>query len=402
VRSLVAELPDSPEAAGLRFAACLSILNFGGWRMGMPEDEIAAVYADGRTAAEQLGQPQMVGAMIIANGVTRGMLGYVEEAIAFADEARAIAVECADTELLAVTLGVTYWLGLGGRLAEALARVEELIELARGDPNLGRATMGFSAHAWATLWRGQVLGDLGQLGEARIALDDAVRLARDYEDLETLGWALGTQAGIAWLIGDPADSLACAREAAEIAERSGSSFSRVAAYLELAYAHNVRAESGEAKTAAERALEIIHEARTGLQYEPLVLTSLAQAKAADGDYPGAVQAAEEAIRLARERGTRVYEINGSFTLARALRGRDGAVARDRATELLADAMSLANECGAAGHIPYVHVELAELSRLDDDEEGYERELREAQRQFEEIGATGRAAEVASQLAALPA
>ena len=57
VRSLVRDLPDTDETAGLRLGACISILNFGGWRMGMPEDEIAEVYADGRAVAERLNQP---------------------------------------------------------------------------------------------------------------------------------------------------------------------------------------------------------------------------------------------------------------------------------------------------------------------------------------------------------
>lgn len=65
-------------------------------------------------------------------------------------------------------------------------------------------------------------------------------------------------------------------------------------------------------------------------------------------------------------------------------------------------MKILRECGATGHLPFLHAELAELAGLNGDDEGYDCELREAQRLFEETGASGHAAKVATQLAVLPA
>ena len=64
--SLVEQLPDSAEAVELRFSACPSILGFGG-RTGMPEREIAEVYADGRAPGQQLAQAQMIWAWLLQN-----------------------------------------------------------------------------------------------------------------------------------------------------------------------------------------------------------------------------------------------------------------------------------------------------------------------------------------------
>jgi hypothetical protein len=84
-------------------------------------------------------------------------------------------------------------------------------------------------------------------------------------------------------------------------------------------------------------------------------------------------------------------------LARVLLGSGGPAARsDRGA--LARALELARDTGAKSHEPLVHVELAELARQSGDEEGHERELREAHRLFTEIGATGHAERLSAELA----
>jgi hypothetical protein len=110
--------------------------------MGMPEHEVAEVYSDGLAAAEALGQPQMRGVMVASWATARGFLGHVEEAIASADEARSIAEQCSDRELLVVTLASTYWLVIAGRLPQALARAEEMITASRGGPQPGKRHVG--------------------------------------------------------------------------------------------------------------------------------------------------------------------------------------------------------------------------------------------------------------------
>ena len=80
----------------------------------------------------------------------------------------------------------------------------------------------------------------------------------------------------------------------------------------------------------------------------------------------------------------------SLALARVLLGSGGPVAREQIEAALARALELAGDTGAKGFEPLIHVELAELARQSGDEEGHERELREAHRLFTEIGATGHA------------
>ena len=60
-------------------------------------------------------------------------------------------------------------------------------------------------------------------------------------------------------------------------------------------------------------------------------------------------------------------------------------------------LELAGQTGAKAIEPLVHVELAELARQSGDEEGHQRELREAHRLFTEIGASGHAERLAGEL-----
>ena len=68
---------------------------------------------------------------------------------------------------------------------------------------------------------------------------------------------------------------------------------------------------------------------------------------------------------------------------------------------LAEADACLEMSGAKSYEPFLHVERAELARVVGDEVGRQRELREAQRLFVEIGAPIRAEQVAKELS-LPA
>ncbi len=70
-----------------------------------------------------------------------------------------------------------------------------------------------------------------------------------------------------------------------------------------------------------------------------------------------------------------------------------AEALDRASQMI-------EETGANVYRPQVHEERAELARLRGDAAACDRELREAHRDYTEMGATGRAQRVARELAEL--
>jgi ATP/maltotriose-dependent transcriptional regulator MalT len=157
----------------------------------------------------------------------------------------------------------------------------------------------------------------------------------------------------------------------------------------------------EAVEVGEHSLAISRERRTGVQFEPWTLATLAEAYLGRGDGPRARATVEQAVALARERNIKILEPITLVSLARVLLASEGAGARAEVKGALSRALLLAKEMEARSEEPLVHVELGELARLIGDDAGRERELREAHRLFAEIGADRHAAALTSELTAPP-
>jgi hypothetical protein len=132
--------------------------------------------------------------------------------------------------------------------------------------------------------------------------------------------------------------------------------------------------------------------------EGAVLAVMAAAHLGLGDGAKAVATSEEALSVCRRRGTRLFEFSGLLTRIRALRETRGLQAKREIEATLAEAEAWLEMSGAKSYKPFVHVERAELARLNGEEATRERELREAHRLLLEIGAPIRAEQVAKELA----
>jgi class 3 adenylate cyclase/tetratricopeptide (TPR) repeat protein len=391
VRILVRDQPASPEAAGIALVACTWILMLAP-RLGLAEDEAEEIYREARELAAATGEQSAMATVRAAYGQALAMAGRLEDAIASAREARSLAEQAGNLELQ-LSLGPATWLAVAGRNREALAEFDRALEAAGDDFRLGRQVVGFSVVVFATFYRGFVLGELGRLPEARAELEKAVRLARDHDDVECLGWARQGLGILSFSTGEPSDGLGHAREALEIAERLGSSFSRAMARSSLSLAHLAREEHDDALAMAEEGLEIMRETGTGLQYEAVLLRELAAARLGLDDLEGARAAAAEGAATAAAQGARVQEASCRMFLGRALLPER----LDDARAELEHALELAGEDGPV-HIPHVLLTLAELSGLEGDQRERLRQLEQARVLFEQQGATGHARRVAADIA----
>jgi hypothetical protein len=153
----------------------------------------------------------------------------------------------------------------------------------------------------------------------------------------------------------------------------------------------------EAAAAFEEALRLIREDRAGLQLEARWLPLLAEAYLGAGDWDRARSAAEAAITQAEERGMRIQLLDGYLALARVLIATAGASATTEIEQALKKLADLIEETGSRFFEPTLRVERAKLAGLSGDNATRERELREAYRQFVQMGATGRAEHVAREL-----
>ena len=402
VRTLVVTgLPESAETMTLGLVARIWTLRLA-WRLGCTEGEAAAIFAEGKALAERAGDLRSLAMLTVAYAAIRGLTGHVEDWAELGSEALRLAERTGDRGLqLAVRPPPTYALFVLGRLREALATIERGLELAAGDSRLGADTLFVSPYAWSIMTRSFLLAYLGRLKDAVNGLDTAMQLARDQGDVEVLGYTHANRAWLARETGELESALAHAGQAVDIAERMGNAYARTQAYSCLALAHASREEWDQAVEAGEQSLAISRERRTGVQFEPWTLATLADAYLARGDGSRARATAEQAVAIARGSHIKIFEPIALRSLARVLRASEGAGARAEVKAALSRALALAKEMGARSEEPLVHVELAELARVTGDESGRERELREARRIFAEIGADRYAAALTRELSAPP-
>jgi hypothetical protein len=141
----------------------------------------------------------------------------------------------------------------------------------------------------------------------------------------------------------------------------------------------------DAIAAFERALQIARE-QTGAEREAHVLGCLSAAHLGAGDAVSARSVAQEAVALARERGTRMYELCAQLALARALRAQSGASAADDVERCLDRADALVEETGSRVFAPQILEERARLEALCGRIEAARQRLVRSRDRYVEVGA----------------
>ena len=339
VRDLLVDVEQSDEARGVRFAACLWILQLG-WRFGLDERELEEVFGEGRDLAGDDKTSQAL--VFLAHGIAVGMAGDIARAHDLVANCERLAEE-AGNRAIALCSGTAFWLYLRGRLPEARADMERRLPEYGEDVTLGRDVLGFSPYLWAMMWLGStLLPEAGALDEARRLADRAVALSTEHEDLEVLGWAESNYLTWADARGEPGEAFEHGRRGVDFAERLGSPFSRFASYFQMASMHAMREEWEESEGWATRALELLDSTKTGEPYRGQALGVLADAVLARGDVERAAEIAERAVEENVRLGTRAFEARTRRVLGcvRQAQGRD----EDARRELRA-AVVLARECG---------------------------------------------------------
>jgi adenylate cyclase len=397
VRALLDRVPESPETAALRIVSRTQILNLG-WHLGLSDDELESILAEGRALAERSGDLRALGGLYRAYALSTLIAGSVEESAKWFEEAVRLADQTEDLGMKAALQSslilAHVW---AGRLGQAQTSVHELIEQTSADLRLGSEILGYSPYIWAGFIEGTLLVRTGRLDDGAQAFDRALELARKHGDTFVLGHTRHAQSALECFRGNLERARARAREAIEMFERLGSTNQTAYGYLRLGAAQALGREWKESADNLEWALSIARRQRL-LVSEAEILAQLSQAYLGLGHTERALVTAEEAVRSARGRGTKLFECDAQLALARTLLRTDGTRARERIKGVLTGLEELVEATGARVHEPFVRLAWAELAQLDEDETRRQRELREAHRLFTEMGATGYAESTAKELA----
>jgi tetratricopeptide (TPR) repeat protein len=365
--------------------------------MGLGDEESEAVFRDGVAMAERSGEPKLQALVHAAWAIRLGLnKGDLEGYLGFGQEALRLAEQIDDVPLqLEVRSIVMYATGFSGRLAESLALADDLIAAYERNPTAGGGALLANPHHTALWWRAYLLACTARLEESERETQRAVALAHKQGDDELLVWSLSVAVDLAYLRGDLEHVRDFAHQAVEAAERCGSQALVSYAYHFLGLAHCVRGEWEAAVPALERAGAIARETGTNIIMMPTGMSRLAEAHLALGDRDRALAVARESLAIP---GSSMGRISAAIGLARVLLAGVDESDRDEARELLSAALDAIAESGFVAEEPFARAELARLAERAGDAAARERELREAQRLWSDMGATGHAERVARELA----
>jgi ATP/maltotriose-dependent transcriptional regulator MalT len=279
-----------------------------------------------------------------------------------------------------------------GDLRRAIEFAEQGIRLTHGDPSVGQDILYFSPYLMFAGSRGNCLAYSGRIAEGREQLHHTLRLASERNDFTMMSTVSGWLIYLAHMSGDTLGSVAHARTAVEAAERVGR-IQQVNATQWFGLAAGLEGDWSQAASMLERGVSFARE-NPGLRMtQALVLSYLALAYV-HCENPAARATAEQAVALAQEHGTMRYEIDAQLSLARAFLISKNANDHPAVDAALTRAAACVEQSGARAYLPMIIEERATLARLRGDDGAAMRELREAHRLYEEIGATGHAARLA--------
>jgi class 3 adenylate cyclase/tetratricopeptide (TPR) repeat protein len=395
VAELLRDAPESSQTIALAITARAQSILYG-WRVGMPEAEAETLFNEGRALAERGGDSRSLALLLMGYGTYRGNMGAASDYLKLCFEAARVADET-DDAMLKLNVGsvVPYAYYVAGRLREILTWLERYLA---GVPERRGPGITFGDPYLALiLFKGIAAASMGDLQRARIEYDSVLRPAQEVGASDVECYLHAVYADLGWATADVATALTHSRQAVEIADTTGNANLRTWAHAALGRALLLRGEWKGAAEESETAVRLARERRTSMERETVYLAQLAEASLGGGDLGSARAFAEEAVATAVQKEVRFYEISAQLTLARVLLRGAGVELREAIEAALRRALELVDESGAKTHEPFIRVELANLARLTRDEATRERELRAAHRLFLEIGAPIRAAAVAKEL-----
>ncbi len=379
---------DEEEAARLLGPAAARLMNLG-WRLGMGEAEAAALYEDGKRWARSVGdarvEARLAGGYAAVLALTGDLRGCVQRGFEFAE----LAKQSGERELQLVELGwISYPRLMMGRLDEVLARLAPAMTECERDPAIGVEFIGASLQGFLLQWLLFVQLRREPFAVAEATLEKALHWARSRGEKETEALFYGeVSALLAMYTGDTARSLAMARRGVVLAEELANPLARLTALRGLAVALQVSGQSAEAANLALECLEESKSKRIGMQFAPLVLSVLAEARTTLGEADSALVHSSEAVDEAERIGAGLLLPDALYSLAGAHLANGNL---DEAESALDRMEKAAKAIGAVNFVPIVNRRRASVLKRRGDTQGWERLLRAALEGFVERGATGHA------------
>ena len=385
IRTLLDELPDSEEAIEIGLGARLGILQVGGPH-GLDGREATSLMSEGRALAEQAENAAALTQLLLAYGSARIFAGDAEDGLRCFSEAEQVARDLADRDLESEAQTLLSWANISlGRLPDALALAEAALDACADNPRLA---------GQADYYRVWALSEMGRIAEVRTRTRP--RFEQQLSPRAMAGRRRG-RAQRAAAVGDFDQALREGRAALEICERLHDANGQVAMLRELGNIFARQDLWDEAAECFETACETARTVGTFLNLEASLVIPLARAYLGRGDWARARATADEALAVARKRGSRQYEAYAEIVSAQVMLETRGLAAAERAEQALDRAASLIEKTSARLYEPLLRIQRGELARLRQDDDARHSELSGAHRLYIEMGDLAYAERVARDL-----
>ena len=361
VRRLLDDAPPSPTNDRLRAQACGQVLNFG-WREGMEPSE-AKPYADeAQRFAREVGDTVHGPLLLATYGRIVAISGPADEYVRLTRDALALRANDIDVVRVVMLHGLhAQALLLAGKLREALQTNEAGLGIVAAPGSqvdsdgvglkIGQI-IGFDPGHWLRAQRTRLLVWLGRFDEAdaAIAALDGIEATNGQIAVVQFIPQLAALEMAVWR-GDAETAERRAAVLADYVDRFPMPYLRVIALVGRGIAKSATGEFAQAQSLLREALDYARHARSGLEYEPLLLSTIADVVWRAGLAVQAAGAAREAIDVAQRRTNRIAELHASLVRAIALveTGAPGTVAQARS--LATQAENLFDVTGAAAFKP---------------------------------------------------
>ncbi|HXS33662.1 MAG TPA: adenylate/guanylate cyclase domain-containing protein [Solirubrobacterales bacterium] len=340
---LTEELEENEETQAMAVMSRLLQLDFA-WRLGMDDEEEARLTAEAKEIATRTGDLHSLAMLKVATDARPGMphvaavwLEAVAETIRLADESGDLHLR------VAIRAAGSYAHLCAGDFDGFDRALDEVLELAGDDRRAGAGIVIGSPVAWATMAKGLVMRERGQLDDAEAQFNAALRIATEEGDPEIASWTRSNQALMLTMRGELDAGIALARRNCELTERLGDVFSRSLALANLGGAQIAAGDYAAALDSLEEAERLYRAAVTdGDEMETWRAGLRSEALSGVGRAEEGLKLAEWATEVARERGM-LWSLPltlQAVAIARAATGRDGA---DTALD---EAAQVAEETGA--------------------------------------------------------
>jgi adenylate cyclase len=400
-RRLLSKAGGSEEGASLELEACRGLLGLGAWFAAAATDEITAAFARGQELAESAGDQRTSCHLHLHFAIWHAMVRNDTVACArHAQEAARLAEVVGDEgAALAAAAGLALVGYVEGRVLDAISIGRRAVPRLPDDLTLGSRYFVVGPAVWLMALTRFLEGWAGRPADGLAGLEWLVTAVQgepawDVHEGVLRMWATHQ----AELLGDVPAALANARRVHELTRSLGTVGLAAAGHYCIGIAHQLEGNAAEAVRCLERAAELHQEGGGGPPVELLTLSSrLGLAYAELGQSERALDAAARGVALVRALRMPVFVAIALLMQAQVIRKAQGIEARAAIEAALVEAADLIESTSIRGWQPVLHVERAGLARLVGNEAARERELREAQRLFTAMGATGHAERLGREL-----